>query len=265
MVERTRGLLAEKLLDVARGDGDGAHLPPAEDLERDRLAGAVGPEEPVERAAVAHVLAVDGEDDVPRLQARLLAGAAGEEPRDDHVILDRVAEDAEPGARGGRRRAARGVVVPHHLRDVGALVEERDPHLLGTEHHIVDGEDEARRVDDRAGAHALGAEDARRGMRLGDARLEMDRRREHPLDETDGGVHGPTLDARPAGRKPGRETSATRASVPNPKSATKFGGASTTLAALLLLGIAPTIPRRRALPAPPIHPRLWQRTPGPGH
>src|SRR5207245_3819589 len=34
-------------------------------------------------------------------------------------------------------------------------------------------------------------------------------------------------------------------SVPNPKSVTKFGGVSTTLAALLLLGIAPTIPRRR--------------------
>src|SRR5205809_81779 len=31
---------------------------------------------------------------------------------------------------------------------------------------------------------------ARGGMRLGDARLEMDRRGEHPLDETDGGVHG---------------------------------------------------------------------------
>src|SRR2546428_4413956 len=105
MVERTRGLLAEKLLDVARGDGDGAHLPPAEDLERDRLAGAVGPEEPVERAAVAHVLAVDGEDDVARLQARLLAGAAGKQPGDHDVVLPGVAEDAEPRARGGRRRA----------------------------------------------------------------------------------------------------------------------------------------------------------------
>src|SRR5437899_12743310 len=102
MVERTRGLLAEKFLDVARGDGDGAHLPPAEDLERYRLAGAVGPEETVERAAVAHVLAVDGEDDVARLQTRLLAGAAGEEPRDDDVVLHGVAENAEPGARGRR-------------------------------------------------------------------------------------------------------------------------------------------------------------------
>jgi len=26
-------------------------------------------------------------------------------------------------------------------------------------------------------------------MRLGDARLEMDRRGEHPLDESDGGIH----------------------------------------------------------------------------
>src|SRR5438552_18182866 len=112
MVERTRGLLAEKFLDVARGDGDGAHLPPAEDLERDRLAGAVGPEEPVERAAVAHVLAVDGEDDVARLQARLLAGPAGEEPGDHDVVLHGVAEDAEPGARGGRRRAPAEQRVP---------------------------------------------------------------------------------------------------------------------------------------------------------
>src|SRR5881409_2312970 len=54
-------------------------------------------------------------------------------------------------------------------------------------------------------------------------------------------------------------------SVPNPKSVTKFGGVSTTLAALLLLGIAPTTPRRRALPASPNRPRLWQRTSDPGH
>src|SRR5258707_15373107 len=105
MFERRRGFLAEKLLDVARGDGDGLNLPPTEDLERDRLPGAVGPEGPIERAAVAHVLAVDGEDDVARLQARLLAGAAGEEPGDDDVVLHGVAEDAEPGARGRRRRA----------------------------------------------------------------------------------------------------------------------------------------------------------------
>src|SRR5438445_11697116 len=113
MVERTRELLAEELLDVARGDGDGAHLPPAEDLERDRLPRAVGPEEPIERAALTHVLAVDGEDDVARLQARLLAGAAGEERGDDHVIVDRVAEDAEPGSRRSRRRAAAEQRLPH--------------------------------------------------------------------------------------------------------------------------------------------------------
>src|SRR5439155_23687 len=73
---------------------------------------AVGPEEPVERAAVAHVLAVDGEDDVARLETRLLAGAAGEEPGDDDVVLHGVAEDAEPGARGGRRRAPPEQRVP---------------------------------------------------------------------------------------------------------------------------------------------------------
>src|SRR6266849_7495841 len=102
MVERTRRLLAEKLLDVARGDRDRVRLPPAEDLEGHRLARTVSPEETVERAAVAHVLAVDGEDDVARLQTRLLAGAAGEEPRDDDMVLHGVAEDAEPGARGRR-------------------------------------------------------------------------------------------------------------------------------------------------------------------
>src|SRR5436190_9793848 len=68
-------------------------------------------------------------------------------------------------------------------------------------------------------------------------------------------------DARPGDAALSRRT----LSVPNPKSVTKFGDVSTTLAASVLLGIAPTIPRRRALPAPPIHPRLWQRTSGPGH
>src|SRR6059036_82367 len=105
MVERTRELLAEKLLDVARGDGDGAHLPPAEDLERDRLPGAVGPEEPIERAAVTHVLAVDGEDDVARLQARLLAGAAGESPAMNHVSFageQKIAGQAGLGGAGRR-------------------------------------------------------------------------------------------------------------------------------------------------------------------
>src|SRR2546428_12773023 len=102
MVERTRGLLAEKLLDVARGDGDGAHLPPAEDLERDRLAGAVGPEEPVERAAVAHVLAVDGEDDGARPQTRPPAGAAGEQPGGHGAGPLGAAENSQPRAPGGR-------------------------------------------------------------------------------------------------------------------------------------------------------------------
>src|SRR2546428_11912867 len=106
MVERTREVLAENRLEVARGDGDGAHLPPAEDLERDRLPGAVGPEEPIERAAVAHGLAVGGENDVARLQARPLAGAAGGGAGGDHVILGRGAGDAEARARGGRRPAA---------------------------------------------------------------------------------------------------------------------------------------------------------------
>src|SRR5258707_6907605 len=111
MFERRRGFLAEKLLDVARGDGDGLHLPPTEDLERDRLPGAVGPEEPIERAAVAHVLAVDGEDGVARLQARLLPGAAGEGPGDYGGGLHGLGEDTEPGA----RRRPRGAGAQHHL------------------------------------------------------------------------------------------------------------------------------------------------------
>src|SRR5438034_5289848 len=150
MVERTRGLLAEKLLDVARGDGDGAHLPPAEDLERDRLAGAVGPEEPVERAAVAHVLAVDGEDDVARLQARLLAGPAGEEPGDHDVVLHGVAEDAEPGARGGRRRAPAEQRVPSVQVVVGGDREREASDLVQVERDHAN--DAPLRVEERAAA-----------------------------------------------------------------------------------------------------------------
>src|SRR5205814_9204707 len=74
-----------------------------------------------------------------------------------------------------------------------------------------------------------------------------------------------TRSSRLCARSTRRSACSRGASVPNPKSVTKFGGVSTTLAALLLLGIAPTIPRRRALPASPNRPRLWQRTSDPGH
>src|SRR5439155_7870598 len=118
--------------------------------------------------------------------------------------------------------------------------------------------------------------------------LEPERHREAPLDVS-AGRHArprrapPAPASLPADRRrapssrrcrsrpsPPRRRSAARCrarspSVPNPKSVTKFGGVSTTLAALLLLGIAPTIPRRRALPASPNRPRLWQRTSDPGH
>src|SRR5207245_10265126 len=76
---------------------------------------------------------------------------------------------------------------------------------------------------------------------------------------------GSTRSSRLCARSTRRSACSRGASVPNPKSVTKFGGVSTTLAPLLLLGIAPTIPRRRALPASPNRPRLWQRTSDPGH
>src|SRR5437899_7614087 len=150
MVGRTRGLLPEKLLDVARGDGDGARLPPAEDLERDRLARAVRPEEAVERAAVAHVLAVDGEDDVARLQTRLLAGTAREEPRNDDVVLHGVAEDAEPGARGGRRRTPAEQRVPPVQVTVGRDREREAPDLVQVERD--DAQHAPMRVEEGAAA-----------------------------------------------------------------------------------------------------------------
>src|SRR2546426_1540480 len=150
MVERTRRLLAEKLLDVARGDRDRVHLPPAEYLEGHRLAWTVGPEETVERAAVAHVLAVDGEDDVARLQTRLLAGAAGEEPRDDDVVLHGVAEDAEPGARGGRRRAPAEQRVPPVQVVVGGDREREAPDLVQGERD--DAQHAPMRVEEGAAA-----------------------------------------------------------------------------------------------------------------
>src|SRR5437870_2349816 len=91
-----RSILAEELLDVARCDRHAAGLPPAEDRERYGVAGAMRPEELIERAAVPDVRAVDGEDDVTRLEPGLLARTARQQPGDHDVVLHRVAEDPEP-------------------------------------------------------------------------------------------------------------------------------------------------------------------------
>src|SRR4030095_16996253 len=97
--------LREELLDVARRDRHGVELSSAKDLECHLLARPWVPQEPVERAPIGHVLAVDREHDVARLESRDLPGRAGQEARDHHVVFDGVAEDAEPGARAGRLRA----------------------------------------------------------------------------------------------------------------------------------------------------------------
>src|SRR5207247_658457 len=82
--------------------------PSAEDPGRHRVARMPAPEELVEGTAVAHFVAVHGQDDVARLQARLLAGTSGQEAGDDDVLLHRVREDAEPGAaREANREAVR--------------------------------------------------------------------------------------------------------------------------------------------------------------
>src|SRR5438105_1827871 len=139
-------------------------------------------------------------------------------------------EVGPPAARGGAD------LRHQHLEGLDPVLRPREPHEGG-----------ARRGDLPAACRGLDASRARSSLRA----------LAHPRH-----AHLPA--PRP-GPERGPDRGLSLASVPNPKSVTKFGGVSTTLAALLLLAIAPTIPRRRALPAPPIRPRLWQRTSGPGH
>src|SRR5262249_32447520 len=99
--EAALGRLGKEFLHVAGGDADGVLLAAPEDLERDVIAGAVGPEEAIERAPIAHALLVDGEDHVTHLEPRLLARTTGPNSRDHDVVLDGVAEHPEPGPSAG--------------------------------------------------------------------------------------------------------------------------------------------------------------------
>src|SRR5947207_164645 len=109
------------------------------------------PEELVEGTAVAHFVAVHGQDDVARLQARLLAGTSGQEAGDDDVLLHRVREDAEPGA---AREANREAVREEAVRRVEVVLgrhDEREPaDLVQVERD--DAEDLPARVEQRAAA-----------------------------------------------------------------------------------------------------------------
>src|SRR5262245_30457014 len=98
--------LREELHDVARGDGDGTGLVPSEDLQRDRLTRTAPPQRAVQRRAIGYLTTVDGQHDVAGLETRRVARTAREHAGDDHVMVHRVAEDAEPGARSHAARAA---------------------------------------------------------------------------------------------------------------------------------------------------------------
>src|SRR5262249_32566347 len=148
IVGRTARRLPEELLDVAGRDRDRAELAAAEDLERDRLARTMRPEEPVERAAIAHLLPPHGEDHVAGLEPRLLAGPARKEARDHDVLLHGVAEDAEPGARPGEVPAAADERIARVQEAIGRDREREAADLVQVERH--DAEDAAERVEQRA-------------------------------------------------------------------------------------------------------------------
>src|SRR5579885_1880111 len=92
--------------DVAARDRHRDDLPAAVDLEPQRLARLPRPEPAVERGAVGDLVAVDGEHDVARLEAGLLARTSGQQARDHDVPIHHVAEDPEPRPRTHRGRPA---------------------------------------------------------------------------------------------------------------------------------------------------------------
>ena len=103
----------------------------------------------------------------------------------------------------------------HDVARVLLLVEHRDRHLARAEHDVVDGENEPARIDERARAHALGAEEPR-GRML---------RRISPRCATAGSTRpsrctlaftARTLVAGPAGRKRTKRVQRPRALRPAP-------------------------------------------------
>src|SRR5436190_1225149 len=213
--------LLEEFRAVARRDLQAAQPVVAHYLERELLAGAVPPQREIELLAARHLLGVERYDDVALLQPTTVARPLGHDPGDDHALLDRVREDAEPGALGPAHHAA----VTQHLARVLAIVvdgnRERAAHDL-VEVQRDDPEDRAghreetaapepgiRRAahdpaieqvlpvrlelaeigHDDAAAHALVAEDARGRVRLRDERVQVHHGAEQVACELDRDVH----------------------------------------------------------------------------
>src|SRR5712692_5478481 len=94
------GQLLVELRAVPAGHVDFAQLVVAQHFERDLLAGRVPPEREVQVLARRHLLGVEGDDDVALLDARARPWPIGHESRHHHALVERMGEDAEPGALG---------------------------------------------------------------------------------------------------------------------------------------------------------------------
>ena len=180
------------LVQVQRHDTD--HL--AEDVEQ-RAAPEAGIHGRGHDGAVEHVLPVGVErSDVADRAVGDARRALTDARHDERLLTECEAgetserQSRESMVRQPHQRQARSEVVVHDLGDVGPLIEERDAHLRRAEDDVVHGEDEAVRTDECAGAHPLGAEDARRRMGLGNLGPDVNRSREDLPHQADGGVHG---------------------------------------------------------------------------
>src|SRR5207247_3268031 len=80
-------------------------------LERDALAGAAPPEREVEIPLCGNLAGIEGDDDIPFLDARARARAVGHEARHHHAFVEGMGEDPEPRPRRAAARAA-GAQLP---------------------------------------------------------------------------------------------------------------------------------------------------------
>ena len=95
----------------------------------------------------------------------------------------------EPLSLHPHERQARLEVLRHHFGFLAAALHEGHLHGLRTHDDVVDGEDQARFVDDDAAAHPLVAEDGGGRMVARDRRVQVHDGLEEVLDERDGRVH----------------------------------------------------------------------------
>jgi hypothetical protein len=76
-------------------------------------------------------------------------------------------------------RQATGEIVRDQAPRQRVVVKQPDLYAAGTQHGVVDGQNQAGRIDDDAAGEARGSQDGGRGMLLGDLHLQADRRWEH--------------------------------------------------------------------------------------